>query len=213
MIDYLDAISNIDHKAGMSDIALQNYVLDSLLELASQTPNDAYLVIRKQSKSHAGQGGDVNSMYGAIGASYNGAGVIMLYEPTVEVHHKSGDGSRAQTIKEHGTEFGLSRPRGCEIGENDGRLIWTAQNQNKLVGLNANAVVVDVVKTRQGGSKGKELFVFDYVRHELHECRSQSAFDAITTQIAECNKPNSTASKERMTQLLREGGKPKLQKV
>ena len=202
VIDYLDAISNIDHKAGMSDIALQNYVLDSLLELASQTPNDAYLVIRKQSKSHAGQGGDVNSMYGAIGASYNGAGVIMLYEPTVEVHHKSGDGSKAQAIKEHGTEFGLSRPRGCEIGENDGRLIWTAQNQNKLVGLNANAVVVDVVKTRQGGSKGKELFVFDYVRHEMHECGSQAAFDAVTTEIFELNKGLQFKTKTKLQQKL-----------
>ena len=202
VVDYLDAISNIDHKAGMSDIALQNYVLDSLLELASQTPNDAYLVIRKQSKSHAGQGGDVNSMYGAIGASYNGAGVIMLYEPTVEVHHKSGDGSRAQTIKEHGTEFGLSRPRSCEIGENDGRLIWTAQNQNKLVGLNANAVVVDVVKTRQGGSKGKELFVFDYVRHELHECGNQAAFDAVTTEIFELNKGLQFKTKTKLQQKL-----------
>jgi len=210
VIDYLDAISNIDHKAGMSDIALQNYVLDSLLELASQTPNDAYLVIRKQSKSHAGQGGDVNSMYGAIGASYNGAGVIMLYEPTVETHHASGDGSRTQKVKDAGTKFGLNRPRSCD---DDDAVVWTEINKQKLVDLNANAVVVDVVKTRQGGARGKELFVFDYVRHEFHECASQGAFDAITAQIAECNNPNSTASKERMKQLLREAGKPKLQKV
>jgi hypothetical protein len=195
----------------MSDIAKQHHVLSALLELSSQTPDDAYLVIRQQSKSHAGQHGNVNNMYGDIGASYNGAGVIELYEPDVEVHHKSGDGSKPQTIKEHGTEFGLNRPRSCPTP--DDPVVWTALNKSKLVGLNANAVVVDVVKVRHGGSKGKELFVFDYVRHEFHECRSQSEFDAITAQIAERNNPNSTASKERMKQLLRDAGKPKLQKV
>lgn len=211
VIDYLDAISNIDHKAGMSDIALQNYVLDSLLELAAQTPDDAYLVIRKQSKSHAGQGGDVNSMYGAIGASYNGAGVIMLYEPAVELLNKIGDGSKPQTVKEVGTLFAANRPRSCPA--HDGTFTWTGDNQFKLAGLNANAVVVDVVKTRQGGSKGKELFVFDYVRHEFHECASQAAFDGVVTQIYERNKPDSTASKELIKQLMRDAGKPKLQKV
>jgi hypothetical protein len=211
VIDYLDAIENIDHNAGMSDIAKQNHVLSALLELSSQTPDDAYLVIRQQSKSHAGQHGNVNNMYGAIGASYNGAGVIELYEPDVEVHHKSGDGSKPQTIKEHGTKFGLSRPRSCPTPKD--AVVWTALNQNQLVGLNANAVVVDVVKVRQGGSKGKELFVFDYVRHELHECGSQAEFNAITQEIRERNDPNSTASKERIKQLMRDAGKPKLQKV
>ena len=66
---------------------------------------------------------------------------------------------------------------------------------------------------RQGGSKGKELFVFDYVRHELHECGSQAEFNAITQEIRERNDPNSTASKERIKQLMRDAGKPKLQKV
>ena len=211
VIDYLDAIENIAHASGMSDIAKQNHVLSALLELSSQTPDDAYLVIRQQSKSHAGQHGNVNNMYGAIGASYNGAGVIELYEPDVEVHHKSGDGSKPQTIKEHGTQFGLSRPRSCPTPKD--AVVWTALNQNQLVGLNANAVVVDVVKVRQGGSKGKELFVFDYVRHELHECGSQAEFNAITQEIRERNDPNSTASKERIKQLMRDAGKPKLQKV
>ena len=213
VIDYLDAIENIDHNAGMSDIAKQNHVLSALLELSSQTPDDAYLVIRQQSKSHAGQHGNVNNMYGAIGASYNGAGVIELYEPDVEVHHKSGDGSKPQTIKEHGTKFGLNRPRSCPTPKD--AVVWTALNKNKLVDLNANAVVVHVVKVRHGGSKGKELFVFDYVRHELHECGSQAEFDAITEEIRERNDPNSTASQKRFNQLMRDAGKPKpkLQKV
>lgn len=211
VIDYLDAIENIDHKTGMSDIAKQNHVLSALLELSSQTPDDAYLVIRQQSKSHAGQHGNVNNMYGAIGASYNGAGVIELYEPDVELLNKIGDGSKPQTVKEVGTLFAANRPRSCPA--HDGTFTWTGTNQLKLAELNANAVVVDVVKTRQGGSKGKELFVFDYVRHELHECASQAAFDSITTQIRERNNPNSTASQEQMKQLLRDAGKAKLQKV